>query len=52
MKSRPWVQVLVVPGVDRECSRLVSMLCVVMRDVVVVWGFSWIGWCDDGGVLW
>lgn len=36
MKSRPWVQVLVVPGVDRECSRLVSMLCAVMGVVGVV----------------
>jgi len=49
MKAKPWVQLLMVPGVDRVCSRLVSMLCVVMG---VVWWCSRVGCCDGGGALW
>ena len=48
MKAKPWVQLLMVPGVDRVCSRLVSMLCVVMG--VVCW-CSCVVCCDGGGAL-
>ena len=49
MKAKSWVQLLTVSGVDCVCSRLVSMLCVMMG---VVWWCSWVWCCDGGGALW